>query len=327
MRSELEAVAKALAEAPSVAVLSHVFPEGDAIGASLGALLALEAAGKVAGAYNAGPMPASLRHLPAVHRLRAAPERDYACYLVLDTTDPVRAGGLLDRRPAGSRVLNVDHHPGNSRFGDLNWVDPGASSAGEMVYRLCAAAGLPLPPEAAANLYAAILTDTGSFRYSNTTAEALRASAELVAAGAAPEQIARSLFAHRDRRELELLRLALAELRLSPDGRLGWITVSRAAQQAAGIGLEAAEDFVQYPRALEGVQVALAFKEVAAGEVKVSFRSHGATDVSGLARRFGGGGHVHAAGCTLQMELAAAQEAVLRAAAALVAARPGEGAA
>ncbi|MFB3819577.1 MAG: bifunctional oligoribonuclease/PAP phosphatase NrnA [Candidatus Methylomirabilales bacterium] len=318
MKTELEAVVQALAEAPSVAVLSHVFPEGDAIGASLAAMLALEAAGKRAGAYNAGPLPAALRHLPAGGRLRPAPERPYACYLVLDTTEPERTGGLLDGRAPGSRVLNVDHHPGNTRFGDVNWVDPQASSAGEMVYRICRTGGFPLSPDVAANLYAAILTDTGGFRYSNTTPEALRTGAALVAAGAVPEAVGVSLSAHRDPREFELLRLALAELRVSPDGTLGWITVTRTAQQAAGVGLEAAEDFVQYPRSLEGVRVALAFKEAAPDEVKVSLRSHGTTDVAALARRFGGGGHRNAAGCTLRADLATAQATMLQAAAELV---------
>jgi phosphoesterase RecJ-like protein len=318
MQTEMEAVVQALCEAPSVAVLSHVFPEGDAIGASLAAMLALEGAGKLAGAYNAGPLPPALRHLPAGDRLRAAPERPYACYLVLDTTEPARTGGLLDRRAPGSRVLNVDHHPGNTGFGDLNWVDPQASSAGEMVYRICRAAGLPLSADVAANLYAAILTDTGGFRYSNTTPEALRTGAALVAAGAAPEAVGRSLAAHRDPREFELLRLALAELRVSADGSVGWITVTQAAQAAAGIGLEAAEDFVQYPRALDGVGVALAFKEAGPDEVKVSLRSHGTTDVAALARRFGGGGHKNAAGCTLRGDLATAQATMLKAAEALV---------
>jgi phosphoesterase RecJ-like protein len=313
--SDLHAVVQALREAPSVAVLSHVYPEGDAIGASLAAVLALEAAGKVSGAYNVGPLSAGLRHLPAIHRLREAPERPYACYLVLDTTEPARTGGLLDGRPPGAVVVNVDHHPGNRRFGDVNWVETGASSAGEMVHALVRAAGFPLPPDAAANLYAAILTDTGSFRYSNTTPDALRAAADLVTAGAAPEAVARALYAQRDPREFHLLRLALAELEVSRDGALAWITVTRAAQEAAGMGLEAAEDFVQYPRAVAGVRIALAFKEVGPREVKVSLRSSGTTDVAALARRFDGGGHRNAAGCTLALDLETARAAVLAAAA------------
>jgi len=315
--SDLHRVLEALRAAAEVAVLSHESPEADAIGASLGAALALEAAGKRIGVYNVGPLPPALRALPGVERVQPAPSRPYACYLVLDTTEPARTGGLLDGRPPGSQVLNVDHHLGNRGFGDVNWVDAAASSAGEMVYRLLVAGGFPLSPPVAANLYAAILTDTGGFRHPNTTPEALRAAAELVAEGARPGEIGRGLYGQRDPRELRLLGLALADLQVSADGRLAWITVSRAAQAVAGIGLEAAEDFVQYPRGVAGVEIALAFKEVAATEVRVSLRSWGPLDVAALASRFGGGGHRNAAGCTLHLPLEAARAAVLGAAAGL----------
>jgi bifunctional oligoribonuclease and PAP phosphatase NrnA len=315
--SDLDRVVEALKAAAEVAVLSHESPEADAIGASLGAGLALEAAGKRTGVYNVGPLPPALRRLPGVERVRPALTRPYACYLVLDTTEPARTGGLLDHRAVGSQVLNVDHHLSNRGFGDLNWVDASASSAGEMVYRLLLAGGFPLPPPVATNLYAAILTDTGGFRHPNTTPEALRAAAELVALGAAPGEIARGLYGQRDPRELRLLGLALADLGVSPDGKLAWITISRAAQAAAQIGLEAAEDFVQYPRSLAGVEIALAFKEVAADEVRVSLRSWAELDVAGLARRFGGGGHRNAAGCTLRLPLEAARVAMIEAAASL----------
>jgi len=315
--SDLQRVAEALRVAGAVAVLSHESPEADAIGASLGAALAMEAAGKQVGVYNVGPLPAALRGLPGVERVQSVLDCSYPCYLVLDTTEPARTGGLLERRPAGSQLLNVDHHLDNRGFGDLNWVDPVASSAGEMVYRLLLAAGFPLSPPVATNLYAAVLTDTGGFRHANTTPDALRIGAELVAGGAAPGEIARSLYGQRDPRELHLLGLALAELGVSPDGRLAWITVSRTAQAAAGVGLEAAEDFVQYPRAVAGVVIAVAFKEAAAEEVRVSLRSWGAVDVAALARRFGGGGHRNAAGCTLGLPLAAARATLLEAAAVL----------
>lgn len=316
--SDFARIVETLRRAPSVAALSHVYPEGDALGSILAASLALEAAGKVTGAYNAGPLPLALRDLPGMERLRARPERAYACYLVLDTTEPARTGGILDGRPAGSLVLNVDHHPGNAGFGDLNWVDPAASSAGEMLHALLRAVGCPLPRAAADNLYAAILTDTGSFHHANSTAAALRAAAELVAAGAVPAEVAERLYGRRARAEYELLRLALAELEVSADGRLAWISLSRAAQAAARAGLEAAEDLVDYPRALAGVEIAVAFKEAADGEVKASLRSRGALDVAGVARQFGGGGHRNAAGCTLRLELPAARAAVLRAAADLL---------
>jgi len=316
---DLARTVAALGAAPSVAVVSHVNPEGDAIGSVLAAVLALRGAGKRAGAFNADPAPPGLQHLPGVAELRREVPRDrpYACYLVLDTADLPRTGGLLDGRPRDAVVLNVDHHPGNTRFGDVNWVEPGASSAGEMVYRLLREMALPVTPDAAANLYAAILTDTGGFRYANTTAESLRVAAELVTAGAVPETIAEGLVANRDPREWRLLSEVLAGLTVTAGGRVAWIEVTAAARQRAGVGLEVTEDFIQYPRNLAGVRLAVAFKEISAGEVRVSLRSHGEVDVARLAGAFGGGGHRNAAGCTIRDELAAAKAQVLAAAEAL----------
>jgi phosphoesterase RecJ-like protein len=313
-------VAAALRVAPSVAVLAHVNPEGDAIGSTLAATLALRAAQKRAEAFNADPVPPDLRHLPGADEMRREVPRDntYACYLVLDTSDLDRTGGLLDGRRPDAVVLNVDHHAGNTRFGDANWVEPEASSAGEMVYRLLPEAGAPITADVAANLYAAILTDTGNFHYGNTTAQSLRVAADLVAAGAVPEVIARGLTANRTLGEWRLLAEVLAGLTVAAGGRVAWIDVTMAARQRAGVGLEVTEDFIQYPRNLAGVQIAVAFKEVAADEVRVSLRSSGAVDVARLAGTFGGGGHRNAAGCTVRAGLAAAKAAVLAAAETLV---------
>ena len=315
---ELDAIVAALQAAPSIAVLAHVRPEGDAIGATLGMALALRAAGKIVGAYNADPLPPELGALPGAGEIRReVPIRDrYACYLVLDTSDLERTGGLLTDRPPTARLLNVDHHPGNTRFGEVNWVEPTASSAGEMAYRILRQGGFPVPEGAAANLYTAILTDTGSFQHGNTTPGALRAAADLVELGAGVEALAVTLYGNRDPRQWRLLSEALASLEISADGRVAWLEVTCAAQARAGLGLEATEDFVGYARAVRGVEIALAFKEVSVGEVKVSLRSRGDVDVAHLAGQFGGGGHRNAAGCTLREPMATARARVLAAAAA-----------
>ncbi|MBI4572525.1 MAG: bifunctional oligoribonuclease/PAP phosphatase NrnA [candidate division NC10 bacterium] len=314
--SDLERVIETLRAAPSVAVLAHVSPDTDSIGATLGAALALREAGKVTGVYNADPLPPELLSLPGASDLRREVQsgQTYACYLVLDTSNLERTGGLLSGRPAGAVVLNVDHHASNSRFGDVNWVEPEASSAGEMVYRILRRGGFPIGKTVATNLYAAILADTGSFQYGNATPESLRVAADLVECGAAVEDVARWLFGSRDPREWHLLSEALASLRLSRDGRVAWIEVTCAAQSRAGLGLEVSEDFVNYVRAIRGVEIAIAFKEVSPTTLKVSFRSRGGLDVTRLAGRFGGGGHRNAAGCTLSGELAEARTRVLEAA-------------
>jgi phosphoesterase RecJ-like protein len=318
--SDLDGIVGALKSAPSVAVLAHVRPEGDAIGATLGASLALGEAGKITAAYNADPLPPGLACLPgAADLLREVPiGRRYACYLILDTSDLERTGGLLDGRPENAVVLNVDHHADNTRFGDVNWVEPGASSAGEMVYRLLTRAGFPIGRAVATNLYAAILTDTGSFQHGNTSPEALRAAADLVARGAAVEDLAAGMYGNHDPSEWHLLSEVLASLSLSPDGRLAWVEVTAAALQRAGLGLEATENFIDFVRSVGGVQIAMMFKEASTGEVRVSFRSRGSLDVARLARQFGGGGHRNASGCTLLEPLPAARARVLEAAQSLL---------
>jgi len=318
--SDLARVAAALQAAPSVGVLAHVNPEGDAIGSTLAATLALRGAGKRVGAFNADPVPLDLRHLPGVDEIRREVPRDhaYACYLVLDTSELERTGGLLDGRPPDALVLNVDHHAGNTRFGDVNWVEPEASSAGEMVYHLLRKAGVPICAGAAANLYAAILTDTGGFQYGNTTAEALGVAGELVTAGAVPEIIAQGLTANKSLGEWRLLSDALASLTVTACGRVAWIAITTEARQRAGVGLDVTEDFIHYARRLAGVQVAVAFKEISGDEVRVSLRSSGTVDVARLAKIFGGGGHRNAAGCTVRRGLVAAEATVLAAAEALV---------
>ena len=318
--NDLERVVAALQAAPSVAVVSHVGPEGDAIGSTLAAALALRDAGKATGAYNVDPVPPGLQHLPGLSELqRAVPgDQAFACYLVVDTSGLDRTGGLLDGRSRDAVVINVDHHDGNSRFGDVNWVEPGASSAGEMVYRILREGGFPLSKSVAANLFAAILTDTGGFQYGNTTAECLRVAADLMEAGAVPEEIGQGLRAHRALGEWRLLSEVLTGLQVGLGGRLAWIEVSLAARQRAGVGLEATEDFIEYPRNLSGVEIAVAFKEVSADEVRVSLRSYGSVDVARLARSIGGGGHRNAAGCTVRSGLTAAKAQVLTAVEALL---------
>jgi phosphoesterase RecJ-like protein len=314
--NDLERVVEVLESAPSVAVLAHVHPEGDAIGATLGASLSLREAGKITGAYNADPLPSGLGILPGAADLRREVpiRRPYDCYLVLDTSDLTRTGGLLNGRPASAVVLNVDHHAGNTRFGDVNWVEPGASSAGEMVYRLLRQAGFPIGQAVATNLYAAILTDTGSFQHGNSTPEALRTAADLVSCGVVVEELAAGLYGNHDPREWHLLSVALASLTLSADGRLAWIEVTAAARERLGLGPEAMEGFIDYVRAVGGVQIAMMFKEVSAGEVGVSFRSRGSVDVAQLATEFGGGGHKNAAGCTVKGPLPVVRTRVLAAA-------------
>jgi phosphoesterase RecJ-like protein len=196
-------------------------------------------------------------------------------------------------------VINIDHHPYGELFGDINLVDQKASATGAIIYRIIKGAGHTLDYDTALCIYTAIVTDTGSFRYSNADPEAFRISAELVELGINPWFIAEKLYESQPRKRLELLALALANLTVSERGDFASITVTLDMYEKTGAGADLTDGFVNYPRSIHGVEVAALFREVKRGLFKVSFRSKGKVNVSALAAAFGGGGHHNAAGCTV----------------------------
>ena len=314
--ADLAAAAAALRLARRVAVVGHVNPEPDCIGSTLGVTLALRGAGLAAHPLNADPVPENLRFLPGAEEMAPATRLPggLGAICVVDSSDPERVGGLLRDAPAGIPVVNVDHHVSNTRFGSVNWVEPQASSAGEMVWHLANVLGVPLTREIATNLLAAIMGDTGSFRFANTSASALRAAAALVEAGAHPALVAEGLYGGKRPEEIRFLGEVLGTLSLAAGGAVAWIEVQQAALARAGLGWDDTEGFIDYARSVRGVEVALAFKELGPAATRVSLRGRGGVDVAALAARFGGGGHRDAAGCTVALPLAEARRTVLAAA-------------
>lgn len=312
-RNSLPEIIQALRRGRSVAVISHISPEADTLGSALAAYFILRKAGKEVALFNADPIPRRYLFLPGAKEIVRCDRipRPFEIYLVVDSSDRERAGGLLQDLPPRSLVINIDHHPSNKDFGDLNWVEASASSTGEMVFQLFKGMGVPIPPEAATNLYAAILTDTGSFRFSNTTPSALRAAAELIELGADPQEVANQLYDQEDPKNLRFLGKVLSEMVVSEDGAVAYIVIRRADLEAAGVGMEETEGFINYPMSLKRVRVALAFKEMAEDVIKVSLRSKDLVDVAQIASLFQGGGHKKAAGCLLSGDLREVKERVL----------------
>ena len=313
MGRDLEQIVTALKQSASVAILSHVRPEGDTLGSALGCHLVLKSMGKEVATFNPDPVPKNLRALPGAAEVIRADQlpRPFDCYLAVDATDPKRVGGLLNGVPPGSIVINIDHHISNTQFGTYNWVDPEAAATGEMIYHLIEAMGIPLSREVATNLYVAILTDTGSFHYANTTPRTLRIAATLIEAGAVPHEVAELLFDQREAEELRLLGTLLTRMQLSPDGAVAWIEVTRDLLEGARVGRDALEDLISYPRSVKGVKVALLFTEEGGQGVRISLRSKGQVDVAAVAKVFQGGGHKNAAGCTVMGSLPEVRERIL----------------
>lgn len=304
----------ALLRAPRgrVLLLGTVQPDGDLLGSQIGLGLALADAGAAVTLAGPHPVPDVLRFLPGaalVERWERA-TGSFDLVILVDCPDPSRTNGLLEgsRGPA-TRVVSIDHHQDSRRYADVHWVEPAASATGEMVYDLIQALGLKLTPEIATNLYTSIHTDTGSFRYSNTTPRALRVAADLVAHGARPELVAGALYECRRPEDLRRLAELLARVEVSPDGRVAWLALPAGSVTEAFV---AAEDLVNYPRSIASVKVAALFREIDPGSVKASLRAKGEVNVARIAAAFGGGGHANAAGCTIAGSLAEARDAILK---------------
>lgn len=294
-------------------ILAHLYPDGDVLGSQLGLGLALREAGRAVTLACAHPVPGEYHFLPGATLVQQWKEGrgGFDVVVVLDCPDPGRLGGLLEGcRGPGTVVVNLDHHPDNSRYGDVNWIEPSASATGELVYEFLVAASLPLTREVAVNLFTAVTTDTGSFRYSNATPKAFRMAGHLVELGADPAAVALALYESRDLAGLKLLGRLLDRIEVNPVGTVAWLVLDR--QALADPALPEAEDFVTYPRSLRGVKVALLFRELD-GEVKVSLRAKGEVNVARIAAAFGGGGHPNAAGCVVRGTLAEVKARLLRA--------------
>ncbi len=292
-------------------MLGHVHPDGDVLGTLLALGLSLEVGGWSVTYAGPHPVPSVLAFLPGAARWQvwSMPPRAFDVIVLTDCPNPERTEGLLDAaRGASSQVLNIDHHPDNRGYGTVNWIDPAAAATGEMVFDLIRALGHRVTAEVALNLFTAIHTDTGSFRYSNTTPRTFRIAAELTASGADPALVSDQLYQRRLPEALGTLGEILRRVKVSQDGRVAWLAVPRGLASEAFL---AAEDLVAYPRSIEGVKVALLLSEEAGGLVKASLRGKGQVAVNRIAHRFGGGGHENAAGCTLRGTLEEATAALL----------------
>lgn len=285
----------------SFLVTTHESPDGDAVGSSLALAGYLKRLGKDVTVHFCDPVPDLYTFLPlAESAAQTLPDRDFDVCIVLDVGEFRRAGKqVTDCRRIG-KYINIDHHLTRDNFGEINYIDSTAAATGVLVYRIIKAAGDAIDYETALCLYTAIITDTGSFRYSNANPEAFAIAGELVATGINTWSIAEKLYESQPRQRLELLALALSTLTISERGDFASLTVTLDMYIKTGASAELTDGFVNYPRSIRGVEVSVFFREIDPGQFKVGFRSKGKVDVSSLAAAFGGGGHHNAAGCTIE---------------------------
>lgn len=300
--AKLNALLERLLGARRVVLTTHINADGDAAGSTAAVAAWLEARGIAATIVHPTRSPAQYQFL--LHRPDVAVELSDASsalaeadlFVVLDTSEPHRLGELAQHLPP-ERTVVVDHHPqGSECVGEMAIQDTTAAAAVELVYDLLVLAGGPWPPAAVMGIYVGLVTDTGSFRYSNTTPRAHAIAARLLEQGVDPEAVYQRLFATVPLHRVELLREALARLDVDVEAGLAWIVVPHAIAERVGAESEDFEGLVEHARSIQGTEVAMLFRETPEGETKISFRSNGLADVNRLAREFGGGGHVKAAG-------------------------------
>jgi len=281
-----------------ILVAAHIYPDADALGSELALGNILTSLGKEVCLYSEEPVSHILDFLPGSDQLvnTLPPPTSFDCAISLDCGDRHRLGKAVDALLTVHPFVVVDHHTGHKDFGDLRWVDAGRSSTGEMIFALSRQLEVDVSYEAAYCLYAAIVSDTGSFKYSSTTPETFRVAGELLQKGINPQEISGYLFDNFSKNRLQLLQNVLATLELYENDRIAFIHVSRKMFDRTGTCGADTELFINYPRSLSTVKVAIFIKEIDSNMLGVSMRAKGECDVARLADEFGGGGHRNAAG-------------------------------
>lgn len=297
------------------AVLSHVRPDGDALGSQLALALSLQEIGKDVTVWNEDGMLEKYRFLTGAEQVKRPTNepQDFEVGIALDTATQARLGtaGMAVRAPCW---INIDHHPSNPGYGDFVHVDATAPATGQILFELLAAEQLPMNRAIAENLFVAISTDTGSFQYPNTSARTFEIGAELLRRGADVGRLSQLVYESYPRRRVELLRDLLGTMRIEGNGRLATFSLSLATAQRLGVHPEDNEGLIDHLRAIEGVIVAVFFEELAEGKVRVSMRSKSeVADVCAICQQFGGGGHKLASGARVRGSLGEVEERVIKA--------------
>ncbi|MGZ6141948.1 MAG: DHH family phosphoesterase [Myxococcales bacterium] len=297
---------EALRAARSVLCTMHRGPDGDALGSALALACALREGGRKVVVYNPDELPSNFRFLPGAAEVARTLEAG-AAFDVTIATDAGsfdRLGPEVPEKPRRGILLNLDHHITTEPFGDVNYVDPHAASVGILAYKIIRGLGMPLSRDAAECIYASILADTGSFRYSSTDPECFRIAAELLEAGVDPWEMTVRVYEQQPLARMRLLAEVLGTLEVH--GKLATITITNEMMARAASPIDLTDGFINYARSVDGVEVAASFREPTnGGPWRVSFRSRGRVNVAAIAQKFGGGGHHNAAGCNIEGDEAA----------------------
>jgi phosphoesterase RecJ-like protein len=331
-RESIERLAQELRAGRSVAISTHINADGDGCGSETALARLLGQLGIRSKIVNPTPWPDMYKFLlgndvrdASDQGAKALKEADVL--VVLDISDVKRLGVLAEavRRLTIPKIV-IDHHlPSDEPPSKLMLADTAACATGELIYDFATCVGLEITPDIARSLYVALLTDTGGFRFSNTTARCLSIAGQLIASGVEPEEMYGRLYASMPVGRLHLLRDALATLEVDPEYGISWISVLAGAAEQYGLRSEDLEGIAEHPRSIGGTRLALFFRDLGHDKVKVSFRSTGDVDVNKFAKQFGGGGHARAAGALIEGNIESVRKKVIAAAREFLAAEDKEG--
>ena len=320
-RADIERLASELRRGETVALSTHINADGDGCGSEAALARMLQQLGMTAQIVNPTPWPPMFDFLlgddvPDCSAAGATVIERADRLVVLDISDVRRLGALAPAvRALNTPPLVIDHHlPGEEPLGTIRVADVAACATGELVYDFAATLGLEITPAIAAALYVALLTDTGGFRFSNTSPRCHAIAARLLSAGVDPEEMYRRIYASVPRGRLRLLRDALDTLEVDEAKGLAWVSIAAGALEKYDVSSESLDGIAEYPRSVMGVRLALLFRDVGHGKVKISFRSVRGVDANALARQFGGGGHARASGAMVAGTLDEVRDKVIAAA-------------
>lgn len=300
-------------------ITTHVNPEGDALGSVLAFYRLLVSLGKKAYIYNEDKVPYGYEFLPGVEGIKLYKQNikhiDFDCFVALDCSDLKRTGEVYRLNKENKPVINIDHHVSNAGFGDFNWIKPEASSACQMIYELYGKMGVNIDKDAALLLYVGIVTDTGSFRYSNTDSSTHLVAADLLRYGFDIVSIYKDLYCNVPFCDMQLLIKTLGGIRRCHQGRIVWVEIKEEVlRKCRQIHADFADYVLSFLRMIKDAEVALLLKENLGvkNEVRINFRSQGKFDVNAVAAFFGGGGHKSAGGCTMKGNLTRIRKQIIR---------------
>lgn len=296
-------------------ILSHAHPDGDAIGSTLALGISLKAMGKDVTMYNEDGVPRVLDFLPGAFTIvtEISSSDKFDATIMLDCAQPERAGKHFPSEVNRGALVCIDHHLSTSNAASVSCLDDTSASTGEVVYNIIKRLGVPLNADIATLILTTIIVDTGFFRYSNTGEATLKVAAELVGMGASTWTVCKNMEERDPPERLTLLALALNTIEYFLDNQLAIMVLTQQMLTTAGANVEVAEEFINFPRSIDGVEVAVLIREKTSNEFKISFRSKEFVDVAGLVAKYDGGGHKHAAGCELTGPLGMVKQTVVAA--------------